>query len=225
MMKNAIGFYMQRKTTRTGSPIVGWHLPSYNDWYTLKLNLDPEGVGENNIAGGKMKETGFLHWSELNTGANNSSGFSAVGAGLRQGSFSGLKEHAWFHCSDSYTEDVCFMGGLLETNTSKLRGVASIILKNRGLSVRLIKDDDNDPGSIVDIDGNSYDTVKIGNQVWLKENLKVRHFNNGDVIPLITDESNWNSLTSPGMCFFNNNEALVREYGILYNWYTFANGL
>ena len=117
------------------------------------------------------------------------------------------------------------MGGLLETNTSKLRGVASIILKNRGLSVRLIKDDDNDPGSIVDIDGNSYDTVKIGNQVWLKENLKVRHFNNGDVIPLITDESNWNSLTSPGMCFFNNNEALVREYGILYNWYTFANGL
>jgi hypothetical protein len=55
----------------------GWHTASDAEWTTLTSCLG----GENN-AGGKMKETGTIHWSSPNTGATNSSGFTAL-PGLR----------------------------------------------------------------------------------------------------------------------------------------------
>jgi uncharacterized protein (TIGR02145 family) len=64
----------------------GWHLPSDNDWCILTTYIDPTvscstpGISGTN-AGGKMKETGTTYWSAPNTGATNSSGFSARGGG------------------------------------------------------------------------------------------------------------------------------------------------
>lgn len=57
---------------------TGWHVPSLSEFFTLANYL-----GTGDIAGGRMKETGFNHWSEPNTGGDNSSGFNAVGAGKR----------------------------------------------------------------------------------------------------------------------------------------------
>jgi uncharacterized protein (TIGR02145 family) len=66
---------------------VGWHLPSKEE-LTILTNF----LGGENIAGGKMKEPGTLHWSPPNTGADNLSGFTAIPGGYRNinGSYSEL---------------------------------------------------------------------------------------------------------------------------------------
>lgn len=74
-------------------------------------------------------------------------------------------------------------------------------------------------GLPVDGDGNVYDTVVIGTQVWLKENLKTTRTNNGVPIPLVTDKDKWASLTTPAYCWYNNNPVFKDNYGALYNWY------
>jgi uncharacterized protein (TIGR02145 family) len=75
------------------------------------------------------------------------------------------------------------------------------------------------PDTVTDIDGNVYNTVIIGNQVWMKENLRVTHYRNGDPIPNVTDSSNWNTLTTGAYCNYANNPNIIDSYGRLYNWY------
>ncbi len=70
--------------------------------------------------------------------------------------------------------------------------------------------------SVTDIDGNSYQTVDIGSQTWIKENLKVTHYLNGDVIPTITDDAQWINLTSGATCNYHN---VASDYGKLYNFF------
>jgi len=73
---------------------------------------------------------------------------------------------------------------------------------------------------ITDIDGNVYNEVTIGNQVWMKENLKVTHYNNNDVIPNITDSAKWVSLSTGAICYYANDSSVnAPEYGALYNWF------
>ena len=74
-------------------------------------------------------------------------------------------------------------------------------------------------GLPVDGDGNVYDTVVIGTQVWLKENLKTTRFRDGTPIPLVTDNNKWASMTSAAYCWYNNNPEYKENYGALYNWY------
>ena len=74
---------------------------------------------------------------------------------------------------------------------------------------------------VTDIDGNEYPVVKIGNQIWMKKNLKTTRFNDGNVIPLITNQTDWNNIKSPGYCwYYNDNQEYGVLYGALYNWYT-----
>ncbi len=76
-------------------------------------------------------------------------------------------------------------------------------------------------GTVTDIDGNVYQTVTIGSQVWMAENLKVTHYRNGDPILSVTD-STWSVLTSGAYCGYNNGVNNVATYGMLYNWYAVA---
>jgi uncharacterized protein (TIGR02145 family) len=74
--------------------------------------------------------------------------------------------------------------------------------------------------TVIDIDGNVYQTVTIGSQVWLAENLKVTHYRNGDSIPHVTDGPSWSWLTTGAYCNLDNNDTTnVATYGRLYNWY------
>ncbi len=74
-------------------------------------------------------------------------------------------------------------------------------------------------GTVTDIDGNVYGTVKIGNQWWMMENLKVTHYRNGDPIQHVTENGTWGSLTAGAYCNYDNNEGNAAVYGRLYNWY------
>jgi uncharacterized protein (TIGR02145 family) len=73
---------------------------------------------------------------------------------------------------------------------------------------------------VTDADGNTYFTVTIGSQVWMKENLKTTKYNDGTSIPNITDVTAWAGLTTPAYCWYNNNASTYKNtYGALYNWY------
>jgi uncharacterized protein (TIGR02145 family) len=85
---------------------VGWFVPRDVDWCNLTYFIDPtvtcsatNWTGTN--AGGKMKETGYVHWDEPNTGATNSSGFTVLGSGhatidIPEDAYTGLKQMAQF---------------------------------------------------------------------------------------------------------------------------------
>ena len=79
--------------------------------------------------------------------------------------------------------------------------------------------DDLDTTTVTDIDGNVYQTVQIGDQCWMAENLKVKHYRNGDPILHLTDNVGWTSTSSGAYCAYDNNESNVETYGRLYNWY------
>lgn len=74
-------------------------------------------------------------------------------------------------------------------------------------------------GTIKDIDGNIYKTITIGTQVWMAEDLKVTKYRNGDTIPNVTDNNQWNNLKSGAYCDYDNDVNNASVYGRIYNWY------
>ncbi len=77
----------------------------------------------------------------------------------------------------------------------------------------------NETGTVTDIDGNVYKTVKIGNQWWMAENLKVTKYSNGEAISHVSDQSQWEGLNTGAYCYYNNDTSYVSTFGSLYNWY------
>jgi uncharacterized protein (TIGR02145 family) len=75
-----------------------------------------------------------------------------------------------------------------------------------------------------DNDGNYYNTVKIGDQIWMAENLRTTNYNDGTAIPYVTDTVDWSNLTTDAYCWFANNTVYKDTYGALYNWYTVNTG-
>lgn len=72
---------------------------------------------------------------------------------------------------------------------------------------------------ITDIDGNVYNTVVIGTQTWMVENLKTTKYRNGDYIANVTDNTSWAALTIGAFCDYNNTPSNSITYGKLYNWF------
>jgi uncharacterized protein (TIGR02145 family) len=213
--KNTYGALYNWYVVNTGKLApAGWHLPTEAEWEALWTYL-----GADDYVGGKLKETGTAHWKTPNTGADNSSDFSGNGSGMRQylGLFTSLLQIGTFWSSeniDDYEPDLG-VAEQLTYNSAKF-DFDVVYPKYYGLSVRLIKDDSTDPGTVTDIDGNVYNTFKIGDQVWMTSNLKVEHFNDGTIIPMVSDNAAWVALTTPGMCYFYNT---ISTEGDAYCWY------
>jgi len=74
---------------------------------------------------------------------------------------------------------------------------------------------------VIDGDGNVYKTVTIGTQVWITEDLKTTKYIDGSIIPLVTDNTIWLNLVTPGFCWHNNDATATRA---LYNWYAVNTG-
>jgi uncharacterized protein (TIGR02145 family) len=136
------GFYqwneMMQYTTQQGVQGIcpeGWHIPT-DDEYTVLTDY----LGGVDIAGGKMRETGNHHWIP-NVGATNSSGFTALGAGLRiyDGSFGGFNHYTGFWSSTEKAQNHAW-GRFLDSNeiSVTIAGVNKVV----GYSVRCIRDEE-----------------------------------------------------------------------------------
>lgn len=77
---------------------------------------------------------------------------------------------------------------------------------------------------VTDIDGNVYNTIKIGTQTWMIQNLKTTKYNDGTEIPNVTVDSIWESLQTGAYCNYDNIESNATKYGRLYNWYAVSTG-
>ncbi len=210
----------------------GWHVPTYNEVHTI-LHLTLGGSD----AGGEMKTTGTTYWLSPNTGATNSSGYSARGSGIRYPghSISGIKERAVYWTSNTYNDDYAYDFYLCyDQSYLQLYGVSAYdysIWKRDGLSVRCLRDDEINevsnpcPGvpTVTDYDGNVYHTVQIGGQCWMKENLRTTRYADGTEIALAASNTDSSSTVAyrynPGNHSFN-----VLTYGYLYNWPAVMNG-
>lgn len=73
--------------------------------------------------------------------------------------------------------------------------------------------------TVTDIDGNVYNTVKIGDQTWMAENLRVKHFRNGFAIPVVADHTRWSLLDIGACCDYDNSPVINETFGGLYNHY------
>jgi len=80
-------------------------------------------------------------------------------------------------------------------------------------------------GPPTDFDGYVYTSVTIGTQVWMTENLKTTHYNDGTAIPNVTVTADWAAQTSGAYCNYNNNAVTAAVYGKLYNWYVVDNNV
>jgi uncharacterized protein (TIGR02145 family) len=113
----------------------GWHLPSAVEWTTLTNYL-----GRENVAGGKMKEIGTIHWISPNTGATNSSGFTALPSGFRSsaGNFYNISNDGRWWSSTEYSTSNAWYRRL---NYSHEDVHPSSYYDNEGgFSVRCVKD-------------------------------------------------------------------------------------
>lgn len=74
-------------------------------------------------------------------------------------------------------------------------------------------------GGVTDVDGNTYQSVIIGTQEWMSENLKTSKYSNGNNIFNETDQTTWLNLTSGAWVYYNNDSQFDIPFGKLYNWH------
>jgi len=125
------------------------------------------------------------------------------------------------------------------TGTESFTGILTGLIQNTNYYVRAYATNKNGTAYgnqqsftttrvVTDVEGNIYNTVKIGTQTWMVENLKTTKYNDGTSIPYITSNTAWNNTVnwpSPAYCWYNNDGFTYKNtYGALYNWYVVNTG-
>ncbi len=122
----------------------GWHIPSDEEWKTLEIHLgmtyrEASGFGGNGYdEGGKLKETGTLHWLSPNVGATNESGFTALPGGYRSSSgiYREIQSFTMFWTASEHDGQYAFYRGLGYDHQVVIRNYTYL---NNGLSVRCVR--------------------------------------------------------------------------------------
>jgi uncharacterized protein (TIGR02145 family) len=114
---------------------AGWHLPTDAEWTILTTYL-----GGQSVAGGPMKEAGTAHWTSPNTGATNSSGFTALPGGIRKYNATGFSHipYLGYFWSASETSTITAWNRILaysSANVDRFSGYE----KSYGFSVRCLQ--------------------------------------------------------------------------------------
>lgn len=203
---------------------AGWHVPSDCEW--LKM-IDY--LGGQSVAGGKLKETGTTHWT-TNVDATDELCYTGLPGGARNytdGTFTNIQANAYFWTGTPYSSTGAWYKRFNSNDAGIYYGGS---LKKIGTSIRCIEDDPFTCGTstVTDIDGNVYNTVQIGCQCWLQQDLKVSKYPNGEAIPYIDNDATWGALaddnTSDAYSVYgdSNNDGVVDianpDYGYLYSY-------
>lgn len=77
---------------------------------------------------------------------------------------------------------------------------------------------------LIDAEGNLYNVVLAGNQVWMAENLRTTKYNDNADIPNVTDNTAWSTATAHAYSWYSNNSGYKNTFGALYNWFTVNSG-
>lgn len=177
-----------------------WSVPSKTDYDTLLLSVS------NNSRALRLVDT-TMYWNGTNSNATNSSGFSGIGNGTRNStSFIGQKTYSLYRTRTAFDNvadwSLPLISGALTTTTS----YGSI--RTNGLPVRLVKNTTTlSPGqtsTYIGNDGKIYNTICIGTQEWMSQDLRETLYRNLTSIPNVTDQTTWNSLTTGAYCIYNN---------------------
>lgn len=186
----------------------GWHVPSWSEYWEM-LNL----LGGVYDGGDALKST--EGW--LDNPGTNSSGFTAVGSGWRDEGYHKLLLNCviWLnnYRADQYGWYINIRN---EADPPQYPYIAEYEnwLKTMGASIRLIKDDVNDTGTMMGNDGKIYPTITIGDQVWMATNLTETRYRNGELIsgPTFTDVE-WDALSTEAYCMYEDTIANAGEDG------------
>ncbi len=124
---------------------TGWHLPSDDEWKTMEMHLgmsqaQTDATGwRGTDEGGKLKETGTTHWQSPNTGATNTSGFTALPGGYRgdNGSFYDLGSHGIWWSATAIGSTYAWYRFLYNNNVKVYRYDN---YEGNGFSVRCLRD-------------------------------------------------------------------------------------
>jgi uncharacterized protein (TIGR02145 family) len=109
----------------------------------------------------------------------------------------------------------------------------SILTSPNGTKYKLLVADDGTIFTVLvtktDNDGNSYNTVTIGTQTWMSTNLKTTTYNDGTVIPNVSNSTTWLGLSTGALCTYiipnlYDSTYMINTYGRLYNWYAVNTG-
>ena len=190
----------------------GWHVPSSDEFIILNEYLCNNGFKfQNNgydIAKSIASKSDWDYCEIPGTVGcdltlNNSAGLNLLPAGQRSNRYNFRLQYSntllW-----SSSPGVLFY---LDYNIDSL-GYNEVNQAN-GCSIRLIRDLNNPATSLKDLDNNYYTSVTIGTQTWLLQNWACTKFNDGTPIPNVTDNSEWNNLTTPAYCQYNNSPVNV----------------
>ena len=210
----------------------GWHIPTDAEWATLTTFL-----GGKTESSAKIKST--KGWSQGGNGSNES-GFNALPGGTRSinEAFSFAGDYGYWWTSSPFDGYSAWNRFLAYNNNYIGRSTG---WKQFGNSVRCIKDENEtgvsnvnqvqkrdsslDPAFAKETEtipeSNKVPSMKIGEQVWMTQNLDLSKFQNGDSIPEAKTDADWvkaTKLKQPAWCYYNN-DTTAKNYGKLYNWY------
>ena len=240
---NGQGSSTANPSGRQGICPTGWHVPSHAEWQQLESFVNNQYSSNTSTLNTYAKVLAATsEWgtdASLNSTApghdqstNNATGFSAYPAGRFYVSYSNFSSRASFWSASS-TGNTYYYEFDITKNSTIAYNQGGGFTSQYALSIRCVKNDDSYTPeqqmdaqpcpymhTMKDYDGNVYNTVQIGTQCWMKENLKTTHFYNGTAIAL-------GSLTSTSVAYRynpNNDSNRVAAYGYLYNWTAVMNG-
>ena len=177
-----------------------WGVPKATDFNTLSASVGGDG--------NSLKLVNTSYWNSPNTNTNTS-GFNAIANGNRNSSsnFSQQKQQGGYLSRTSYSlnESVVM---ILQPNSNVI-SVSGAPSKRNGVAIRLVKPittlTPGQTGTYVGNDGKVYNTICIGTQEWMSEDLRETLYRGFTPIPNVTDQTTWFNLTTGAYCIYDNN--------------------